>query len=417
MTRKFGALALLLACLVLLLVLHSALGNDSYLRKNCTFVEYNASELLAFTLAGPSSMSEDAYHTVERRADKIKSDIEVGLDIEAFDQIRPRLIPLIGDSTSGSLNIKQICNIYDYMCGNWGYINDPRGLDWFQNATYTMKMGDLGYKMGFGDCDDFAILMASFIENIGGATTVVLASDPGRSGHVYAEVYLGRLGQDEENINSIIEWLRKKYSNQDIGYDIPDPASGEVWLCLDYNALCPGGPPVKMARNIPLVLRGEMGKRALMPWEEALAKRLPTIPELPQKESDYELNYLLRDATALREAGEYEGAIKGYEEIIKTTSPTEYPYEYGSALNGIGLAYNRLAQVKDKEKYLRKAISSCKEALKIFTVESYPIDYASTQNNLGNAYGSLADVRDKETNLMLAIEACREALKIYTVES
>ena len=125
--------------------------------------------------------------------------------------------------------------------------------------------------------------MASFIENIGGATTVVLASDPGRSGHVYAEVYLGRLGQDEEKINSIMEWLRKEYHNKDIGYDILDPSSGEVWINLDYNSLCPGGPPVKMARNIPLVLRGEFSKRTLMPWDEEFGKQASCLYQTCRK--------------------------------------------------------------------------------------------------------------------------------------
>jgi len=44
------------------------------------------------------------------------------------------------------------------------------------------------------------------------------------------------------------------------------------------------------------------------------------------------------------------------------------------------------------------------------------VDYATTQNNLGIAYDTLAEVRDKEKNLAKAIRAFEEALKIYTVE-
>ncbi len=411
-------LTFLLVFLALFLVLQSTQGNDSYLRKNSTFAEYNASDLITFTVEGPS-VRETEYEKETRRIDKIKSEIEVDLDIEDFDQIRLKVAPLVGDAASGSLNIKQISNIYDYMCSNsnWGYLNDPRGLDWFQNATYTLRTADSNHKVGYGDCDDFAILMASFIENIGGATTVVLASDPGGSGHVYAEVFMGKLSTNEQKINSIIEWLRKKYHNQDIGYDIPNPMSEEVWLNLDYNSLCPGGPPIKMAKNIPLVLREGVGKRALMSWNESLAKTLPSIPDLPQKESEYKLNYSLREATALREAEEDEEAIKGYEEIIKTTSPIEYPYEYGSALDGIGVAYKHLASKNEKERYLLRAINSYKEALDIRTIERFPIDYAKTQNNLGVAYSSLGWVRNKESNLMLAITAFQEALKIRTIQS
>jgi len=41
-----------------------------------------------------------------------------------------------------------------------------------------------------------------------------------------------------------------------------------------------------------------------------------------------------------------------------------------------------LAEVRDKEANLEKAINAFQEALKIRTVESYPINYATTQSNL-----------------------------------
>jgi tetratricopeptide (TPR) repeat protein len=82
----------------------------------------------------------------------------------------------------------------------------------------------------------------------------------------------------------------------------------------------------------------------------------------------------------------------------------------------LGIAYNSLAEVRDKEKNLTKAIFAYKEALKIRTIEKYPIDYAMTQNNLGNAYRSFAEIRDKEENLTKAIRAYEETLKIYIVE-
>jgi tetratricopeptide (TPR) repeat protein len=410
MPREIGLLALAPIVLVLLLLIHPSLGNDSYLRKNSTFVEYNGSEIISFAPL-------EVNNCPEKRLNEIKSDIEVCLDIENFDQIRPRVIPLVGNA-SGNLNIKQICNIYNYMCSNWGYINDPRGREVFQHATYTLKMGDLDNKIGYGDCDDFAILMASFIENIGGATMVVLASDPsGRSGHIFAEVYLGKLGPDGQNIDHIIEWLRKKYNNSEIGYDIPEPVSGEIWLNLDYNTMHPGGSTKKMAKSIPLVLRGETAKKALTPSNDFLKNTFQSVPDLLQNESEYKLNYLLRNATALQGDGEYEEAIKEYEEIIKEASQSDFPYEVGSALNGMGAAYKCLSIKNDKENYLQRAISSYKESLNVLAMESYPMDYAWTQAGLGDAYRRLAEDSDKETNLKLAIDAYEKAIKILTAES
>ncbi|OYT41998.1 MAG: hypothetical protein B6U86_01340, partial [Candidatus Altiarchaeales archaeon ex4484_43] len=78
--------------------------------------------------------------------------------------------------------------------------------------------------------------------------------------------------------------------------------------------------------------------------------------------------------------------------------------------------YRTLAEVRNKEENLTKAIRAYEEALKIRTVEKYPVNYATTQNNLGNAYRTLAEVRNKEENLTKAIRAYEEALKIYTVE-
>jgi predicted RNA methylase len=61
-------------------------------------------------------------------------------------------------------------------------------------------------------------------------------------------------------------------------------------------------------------------------------------------------------------------------------------------------------------------INACQRALEVFTVEKYPLEYAMAQNNLGNAYNKLAEVKDKETNAQNAIIACQKALEIYTIE-
>ena len=53
--------------------------------------------------------------------------------------------------------------------------------------------------------------------------------------------------------------------------------------------------------------------------------------------------------------------------------------------------------------------------MKVYTLSEYPLDYAATQNNLGNVYSALAEVKDKEENLTKAVRAYEEALKVYTL--
>jgi tetratricopeptide (TPR) repeat protein len=90
----------------------------------------------------------------------------------------------------------------------------------------------------------------------------------------------------------------------------------------------------------------------------------------------------LTKADSLHDAGEYEEAVMLYEETIKKIPSIKFPSEYGRAQNNLGNAYQNLADVRDKEANLEKAVYAYLEALKIRTIESYPLDYAITQNDL-----------------------------------
>ncbi len=83
----------------------------------------------------------------------------------------------------------------------------------------------------------------------------------------------------------------------------------------------------------------------------------------------------------------------------------------------LGIAYVRLAEVRDEEANLKQAFTAFGDALRIFTSDSFPQDYARTQNDLGSAYVRLAEVRDQEANLKEAIGAFGEALRIFTSDS
>jgi transglutaminase-like putative cysteine protease len=89
----------------------------------------------------------------------------------------------------GDRTIDQICSIFQYIkdgdtsTKKWSYVADPRGLDLYRYANESLKIGDSLGNSGAGDCDDFAIVMSSLIESIGGSTRVVLACSQTAAAH------------------------------------------------------------------------------------------------------------------------------------------------------------------------------------------------------------------------------------------
>ena len=81
--------------------------------------------------------------------------------------------------------IDQILSIQKYVQSNWHYIFDPNtGSDTWRSAEATLS---LKYKGKYsGDCDDFAILLASFARQIGLRSRMVGGYDKG-DGHAFAE--------------------------------------------------------------------------------------------------------------------------------------------------------------------------------------------------------------------------------------
>jgi hypothetical protein len=117
--------------------------------------------------------------------------------------------------TSGS-QIEQIVAIQKHVFKNWHYIYDPvTGKDTWRSAEATLS---LKYKGQYsGDCDDFAILMASIARQIGLRSRMVAGFD-GDNGHAFAE-FLVPVNQS---------------SNKDLfGVDYRTDNSGK-WVSLDW---------------------------------------------------------------------------------------------------------------------------------------------------------------------------------------
>jgi len=243
--------------------------------------EYNGTDIVASAIAsaGPNgrTLPQKSTTTVE----EMKREINLKLNIPnptVEDKGSNLVLDYPGDRTIG-----QICSIYNYMVGNWSYKADTRGIEVFQYSNKSLENGK-GKFSGQGDCDDFSILMASLIESIGGTSRIVLAYGP-NGGHAYTEVYLGKVGGSESDVQRMVAWLRKNYKVKEINTHT-DLKTDEVWLNLDWwkepgGAKHPGGPFFKATSQTPIAIRENTSLAPLMPLND-LPEALFTIsPSLP----------------------------------------------------------------------------------------------------------------------------------------
>ena len=139
----------------------------------------------------------------------------------------------------GDFTIEQVSAIYDYLKANWRYVTDPRGIDSFNYANESLHGGKQTGHSGVGDVDDFAILISSLVESIGGTTKFILYEDPSAGYHILAQVYLGRTDANADEVEEVLNWLRAEYDVEHINFNI-DFMTNECWLDLDLRADYPG---------------------------------------------------------------------------------------------------------------------------------------------------------------------------------
>lgn len=161
----------------------------------------------------------------------------------------------IAAKSPGEYNIGQICFIYDHISSRWRYVNDPRGSDYVSPASRTIQAGLVG------DCDDFAVLMASLIEAIGGAARVVVGFS-GEGAHAYAEVYAGK-GKDtpqrildalNDHYQGFFDWLFGVSPVKQVALHVD--SQEKYWLNLDWSAKHPGGPFFEAVTEIAIYPTG-----------------------------------------------------------------------------------------------------------------------------------------------------------------
>ena len=226
-----------------------------------TIIQPEDNETLEFPVTGGGSTPEG---TTEKKMGELKKILNSKVEPDN-QRVRKEALGLAlkypGDHT-----IDQICSIYGYLKSGdgskkgWGYVPDPRGLDYFSYANESLDAGE-NY-VGGGDCDDFAILMSALIESVGGTTRIILAHNNSTGGHAYTEVYVGQLNATNNQVEEVLTWLEQTYDTDKI-YTHIDTDTKYVWLNLDWSADYPGGPLYQGDKHYVLCIRDTFGKTPL----------------------------------------------------------------------------------------------------------------------------------------------------------
>lgn len=158
--------------------------------------------------------------------------------VEAMDYTNPTTrdfaLMQIDSSHGGEYNIAQICDVWENIYNRWTYVNDPKGSEYYSPASRTIS---LGLK---GDCDDFAIVVGSVMQSIGGYPRVILAHNTNRNGHAYAEL---KVASSKQGLQNIGNYICKRYHCRSIAYHTDYTSDGKpiYWLNLDWQSRHPGG--------------------------------------------------------------------------------------------------------------------------------------------------------------------------------
>lgn len=220
-------------------------------------------EIIKFPITGGGNT---IVGTAEKRVEDLKKMLSSKVEPDNPEVIEEA--GLAAGRYSGDYTIEQVSAIYAHLKENWHYLRDPRGFDYFKNASESLNLGKKSGCVGVGDCDDFAILMSALVEAAGGTTRIILALNNATGGHAYTEVYLGQLNAKNNQIEAIINWLRHNFDTNKI-YTHIDPDTKEVWLNLDWGAdekgnAHPGGPFYPGDKHFIICIRDTYSKTSLM---------------------------------------------------------------------------------------------------------------------------------------------------------
>ncbi len=147
--------------------------------------------------------------------------------------VRNYALKIIGRNP-GIFDLGQICDIFDEINTQWKYINDPLTKNF--EKQYVAKASETISNGLNGDCDDYAVTIASLILSIGGEIRISYAYGPD-DGHAFTEVNIGNT-----DIYHVTEYISKRYTLRYEGnINYRTDILGNKWLNLDWFSKYPGG--------------------------------------------------------------------------------------------------------------------------------------------------------------------------------
>ncbi len=91
--------------------------------------------------------------------------------------------------------VDKLCAIFDFVLSNISYDLEQEGEDIWQSPEECLSTKS-------GDCEDFSMLIAAMVREIGGTPRMYLID-----GHAFAAVYIGNNSEDFQNVSqSIVSW-------------------------------------------------------------------------------------------------------------------------------------------------------------------------------------------------------------------
>lgn len=190
-----------------------------------TVIDYNGDDIKLPDYQMPAERKHSAWYT--------DGNMNLKMLDEACDYDLPytkSFANQLAGRSQGNFNPGQICDIFDYCYKKWRYVNDPKGHEYVARASESIA----SYLTG--DCDDFAVLMASCLLAVGADICVNTGDNPS-GGHAFTEVDISPFSESE-----VLTMIKERFDNYNISQLNTRNANGKKWLNLDWQASYPGGP-------------------------------------------------------------------------------------------------------------------------------------------------------------------------------
>jgi len=192
-------------------------------------------------LSAELAAAKKALEEIRQRVDEKTPQVEGGRYDQAVQPTDPSVrdfavkaasaAPGTWDDPQGSrlpnaAGARQLVLIHAAIASNWKYVSDP-AVSWQDYTSPARRSLALGLA---GDCDDYATVMASCIVAVGGKARIVHGIK-GRSGHAWAEVWVGNGATADKILAAIARAVGRSASGFAVSID---KESGERWLVLDW---------------------------------------------------------------------------------------------------------------------------------------------------------------------------------------